>query len=245
MILSFNFWEPRFIILSLAYLCGMFLTAEVVTRKLTGKPCSQLGTTGNPGMANVMAHLGFKAGITVLIGDIVKSLIAVVSAVYFFYGQANGHPFWSYLGHFQGQHSYSLGQISLYYAILGVTLGHNYPLWLKFKGGKGVVTSCVGYFILSPFYGLIAMLIGMVTVFISQYLALGAVVITLVFTGYAFVALGSEAGIITLLLALIMVSRNFRALKQIPQGTAEKNDVLGAIRQKLIALTAINRTKKS
>ncbi len=89
------------------------------------------------------------------------------------------------------------------------------------------------------------MLIGMVTVFISQYLALGAVVITLVFTGYAFVALGSEAGVIALLLALIMVSRNLKALKQIPQGTAEKNDVLGAIRQKLIALTATNRTKKS
>lgn len=70
--------EMRLLTLVISYLMGSFLTAEVVTRKLTGKPCKELGTTGNPGMANVMAHLGFKPGITVLIGDVLKVVIAML-----------------------------------------------------------------------------------------------------------------------------------------------------------------------
>ena len=54
------------------------MTAEFVTRKLTGKPCRCLGTTGNPGMANVMANLGFKPGILVLAGDLGKTLLAAI-----------------------------------------------------------------------------------------------------------------------------------------------------------------------
>ena len=49
---------PRILTLVISYFLGCFLTAEVVCRKLTGKPAKYLGTTGNPGMANVMSHFG-------------------------------------------------------------------------------------------------------------------------------------------------------------------------------------------
>lgn len=62
----------RIMSLLIGYLCGCVLTAEIVARRLTGKSCSRLGTTGNPGMANVMANLGFVPGIIVLAGDLAK-----------------------------------------------------------------------------------------------------------------------------------------------------------------------------
>lgn len=55
------------------YLCGCFLTAEAVSRHAAGKSASRLGT-GNPGMANIMAQLGFKWGLLVLAGDLLKTL---------------------------------------------------------------------------------------------------------------------------------------------------------------------------
>ena len=58
----------RIMSLLIGYLFGCVLTAEIVARRLTGKSRSRLGTTSNPGMANVMANLGFVPGIIVLAG---------------------------------------------------------------------------------------------------------------------------------------------------------------------------------
>lgn len=103
------------------------LTAEIVARRLTGKSCSRLGTTSNPGMANVMANLGFVPGIIVLAGDLAKTVAAVLISMLLFHSE---------------------GHIIVYYVALGTTLGHNYPFWRRFHGGKGVATSCVGYFLI-------------------------------------------------------------------------------------------------
>ncbi len=61
--------------LLIGYLCGCFLTADVVARAFAHKSVFQIGT-GNPGMANVMARVGKKAGFLVLAGDIIKTLLA-------------------------------------------------------------------------------------------------------------------------------------------------------------------------
>ena len=65
--------DPKTVIISLliGYCFGMFLTADLVALKYTGHNASKIGTTGNPGMANIMANLGMKAGLIVLVGDLV------------------------------------------------------------------------------------------------------------------------------------------------------------------------------
>lgn len=189
----------------IGYACGCVLTAEIVTRSLTGKPCSELGTTGNPGMANVMAHLGFA-------GDLAKTVVAVVVSMLIFH---------------------SAGHIIVFYAALGTTLGHNYPVWQRFHGGKGVATSCAGYFLYMPLQGLLSMIAGMLVVFATQYLGLGAVVIAFCFIPFAFVCGGTEAGAIAVVLAVLMMQKHFPAVRDIFTGKAEKVDVLGAIRDKL------------
>ena len=229
---------PRILTLVISYFLGCFLTAEVVCRKLTGKPAKYLVTTGNPGMANVMAHLGFKPGITVLIGDITKTLLAVLITATLFYGDSRDQAFYHFWGtnvnHALGLHTadYGIGIVVVYYAIIGVTIGHNYPFWQKFHGGKGVATSCAGYFLMMPLGGLLSMITGMLIVFKSQYLGLGAAFIPVVYCIFAFFFHGLEAGILAIVLAFLMFIKHWPSVKQIPSGQAERVDVLGAMKKK-------------
>ena len=57
------------------YLLGGFLTAEVAARRTAGGSARDIGT-GNPGMANIATHLGKKAGLLVLAGDVIKTAAA-------------------------------------------------------------------------------------------------------------------------------------------------------------------------
>lgn len=196
----------------IGYFFGCILTAEIVTRRLTGQPCSKLGTTGNPGMANVMAHLGFVPGIIVLAGDLAKTILAVALSMLLFH---------------------NAGHIIVYYTALGTTIGHNYPFWQHFHGGKGVATSCAGYFLCNPITGLISMILGMLVVFATGYLGLGAIIIAFTFVPFSFAVNGTEAGIVAVVLAILMLIKHFPAVYGISDGSTEKTDVLGAIKRKI------------
>ena len=101
------------------YLLGGFLTAEVVARCTAGVSARDIGT-GNPGMANIATHLGKKAGLLVLAGDVIKTAAAC----------------W-----FCHQLAPELGLTALLYGGLGAVLGHNWPIWYKGRGGKGVAVA--------------------------------------------------------------------------------------------------------
>lgn len=202
--------RSRILSLLIGYLLGMFLTAEVVTRKLTGKPCSELGETGNPGMANVMANLGMKPGWMVLAGDIGKTVLATLLS-------------WILFGS-------SIGRLAILYAGLGATLGHNYPVWNRFRGGKGVATTCVAIAAFSFGWGIGADLVGALVVLFSQYLCVGAIVIPAVFLLPAFRLYGTEAGAVTLVLTALMAIKHMPAVRGIRSGETKRNDLPGKIR---------------
>ena len=206
--------KERIFCLLIGYLFGCFMTAEIVVRRLTGKSARELGTSGNPGMANVMANLGFKAGITVLIGDLAKTVAA--SAVSFLlFGE-------------------DIGRMALLYAGLGATIGHDFPFWMKCRGGKGVASSSVAFVIFDPFWGLIANIAGMLVVFATRYLCIGGVVIP-VFLGiiYAVFFSSIEALIILIIFAALAFYCHFSKIAGIPSGKTERTDVIGALRRRL------------
>lgn len=204
----------RIACLMIGYICGCFITAELVSRKLTGKPANKIGKTGNPGMANVMATLGVKPGLVVLAGDIGKTILGVVLAQLLFGGR--------------------LGHICVLWTALGVTLGHDLPFWLILKGGrggKGVATTCAGIFLFSPLWGFLSMIAGMLVVFATQSLALGGVVIPAAFAIFMALRRGTEAGALALVLLGLMIWRHFPALRKIGTPQMDRIDVLGAIRR--------------
>ena len=196
--------------LLIGYLFGCILTAELIVKHKTGKSVSEFGT-GNPGMANVMRIFGFKTGAAVLAGDLIKTVAAVLICCLLF-GRSSVLP--------SGK---PLGQPAVLWAGLGATLGHNWPVWRRLKGGKGVAVTCMTIFLFSPLWGLVSDAAGMLVVFRTGYLPLGAVVITTLFTVFAGIFYGMEAFIPALVLALIMLSRHYPGLIRSFKGTEEKN----------------------
>jgi len=101
--------------LSVGYGFGCFSTGYVVGK--ANKIDIRKYGSGNAGTTNALRILGWKAGIITFLGDAIKALIPVLLVRYFLQGD-------------------SYGQLLSLYTGLGVVLGHNFPFWLNFKGGK-------------------------------------------------------------------------------------------------------------
>ncbi|MBW1973316.1 MAG: glycerol-3-phosphate acyltransferase, partial [Deltaproteobacteria bacterium] len=112
-----------FIIFS--YLCGS-LPIGVILSKLKGKDPREIGSK-NIGATNVMRAAGKFLGILTLIGDIAKGAVPVILACLFF-----DNPY------------------IIVISALAAFIGHIFPIFLKFKGGKGVATAVGVYLVISP-----------------------------------------------------------------------------------------------
>lgn len=145
----------RLACLLIGYLCGCLLTADLVSRHVAGKPAFELGV-GNPGMANIGHELGTRWAAVTLVGDLGKVIVAVAASRLLFS---------------------ELGPLAAAWAGLGATLGHNYPFWHGFGGGKGVATTCAAIVLASPAWGLLSCVLGFVAVVLSGYLCVGAIAI--------------------------------------------------------------------
>lgn len=203
--------EARALSILIGYAFGCILTAEIVAHRVAGKSAAKLGETGNPGMANIMASLGFLPGLITLIGDLIKCAAAGLAAY----------------GLFKEQ-----GWIITLYASLGCTIGHDFPIWRKFKGGKGVATTSMGIALYSFVPGLIANIAGMLTLFATKYLCIGGPVIPLVFTVIMFIREDQEAGWIGVVLTVLSVLAHGSSIQGIRKGRTSKMDVLAKLMKK-------------
>ncbi len=201
----------RVLSILIGYCFGCFLTAELVARKFAGKPAAELGETGNPGMANIMASLGFVPGILTLLGDIGKCALAMLVSRLLFRDS---------------------GRIVMMYAGLGCTLGHDFPFWRRFKGGKGVATSSAVIVVYSLLWGLLANIAGMLVTFATKYLCIAGPVIPLFFTLFMFLRGDTEAGLISVVLSALALLCHLPSVVGIFKGTTSQTDVLGAIAKK-------------
>ena len=201
----------RVLSILIGYGFGCFLTAELVARKFAGKSAAELGETGNPGMANIMASLGFVPGILTLLGDLAKCVIAMLVSWLLFRDS---------------------GRIVMMYAGLGCTLGHDFPFWRRFKGGKGVATSSAVIVVYSFLWGLLANIAGMLVTFATKYLCIAGPVIPLFFTLFMFLQGDTEAGLISVVLSALALLCHLPSVFGIFKGTTSQTDVLGAIAKK-------------
>ena len=120
----------RIIAVAIGYACGLFETGYFYGKK-KGVDIRTKGS-GNSGATNTLRTFGWKAGLVTCLGDILKTVAAVL-AVKLIFGR-----------------TYTEDIILLeLYAGFGAVLGHNFPFYLKFKGGKGV--ACTGGMVLAVF----------------------------------------------------------------------------------------------
>jgi len=160
-----------FILISIiaGYLLGSVNTAIVISKIFYKDDIRKYGS-GNAGMTNMLRTFGGKAALGVLFGDILKTALAIfIGGVLFGFGYVGGFS----MG-YSSQHMMFMG-VGTYTAGLAAVLGHIFPVYYGFRGGKGVLVSATMALILSPILFAIMFAIFVLIVASSKYVSLGSV----------------------------------------------------------------------
>ncbi len=145
------------LLLIFAYLLGSIPTGVVLARAF-GKADPRTQGSGNIGATNLYRTAGKKLGVITLLGDIIKGVIPVLIA-----RGALDSPFW-------------IGAVAL-----AAFLGHVFPVFLKFKGGKGIATGLGVFLSLAPLPALLSLLVFGAVVYRWRYISLGSLAATAAF----------------------------------------------------------------
>ena len=150
--------------LLIGYVCGLFQTAYIYGR-INGIDIREYGS-GNSGTTNALRVLGKKAGLIVFAGDILKILAAGFLVTVLF-----------------NQGDFFGARAALYklYAGLGAVLGHNFPFYLNFKGGKGIAVTSGLILMMDWRITILCLIAFALTVGLTRYVSLGSLVITALF----------------------------------------------------------------
>ncbi len=204
----------RLICVIIGYVFGLFQTAFIYG-KLHGIDIRQHGS-GNAGTTNTLRVLGTKAGLIVLLGDILKCIFAIVICGAIFDAS---HPDEIYL-------------LKLY-AAAGAILGHNFPFYLNFKGGKGIAATAGLILSFHPAFIPMGVILFFGAFFITHYVSLGSLLvyaglmIEMVVAGQmglfgASQAVLVEMYIITALLTILAYYKHRENIKRLIKGEERK-----------------------
>ena len=175
--------HPVYIVIAVvAYLLGSIPSGYLVVRIARGTDVRASGS-GNIGATNVTRAGGAKLGILTLFLDALKGYAAV------FVAERLAKQVFSNLD--PQQRPYILAGMSL--AVLFAMLGHIFPIWLKFRGGKGVATGLGCFLALAPKAVLVVLAIFAAIVVVSRYVSLGSIVASAAFPIFAFLLYRRDA----------------------------------------------------
>ena len=195
----------------IAYLIGSVNFSVILSKKMAGFDVREKGS-GNAGTTNMLRSVGKKAAALTLICDVLKGVVAILIAM--FIGWA-----------FKIENQSLLVQI----AGIAVVLGHTFPIFFGFKGGKGVATS-LGILIMSNWQiGLICLVFGVLLIALTRMVSLGSCaaavlfpVLTLFITDNYIVSQGSGYLIYSIILAVIVLFNHRSNIKRIMSGTENR-----------------------
>ena len=195
----------------IAYLIGSVNFSVILSKKMAGFDVREKGS-GNAGTTNMLRSVGKKAAALTLLCDVLKGVIAILIAI--FIGWA-----------FKIENQSLLVQI----AGIAVVLGHTFPIFFGFKGGKGVATS-LGILIMSNWQiGLICLVFGVLLIALTRMVSLGSCaaavlfpVLTLFITDNYIVSQGSGYLIYSIILAVIVLFNHRSNIKRIMNGTENR-----------------------
>jgi len=169
------------LIVGLAYLIGSIPFALLLARRWNVADLRLVGS-GNLGAANVMRASGVTAGVLVALLDMGKGAASVWLA-----------------GRF------TTGTVVPAAAGVAAIVGHVYPIWLRFRGGKGVATACGVFSVLTPLAVPPALAIFVVVAALTKYISLGSVLASLALPPLAYVTGSSAAAVVAASVAATLI----------------------------------------
>jgi len=198
-----NIYAAAALWLALGYLFGSLPTGYVVVRAKTGQDIRTVGS-GNIGATNVGRVLGKQWAVIVTIVDMLKGGAAVMLC-----------------------RSFGGADIAVAAAALGAVLGHNYPVWLNFRGGKGVATTFGTLFFVQMWYSCAAVLLAGILWFLVmkafRYVSLASLVALVAIAGWFwFFGMHFSFIVLALLLAVLSLWRHRGNVDRLIHGTENK-----------------------
>jgi glycerol-3-phosphate acyltransferase PlsY len=146
-----------------AYALGSIPFAAIVARRM-GVPDLRREGSGNPGATNVFRTSGAMAGAIVALLDVGKGAVSVLVA-----------------------ERMNVSESVMAAAGVAAVVGHVWPIWTKFRGGKGVATACGAFGVLAPAATMLAVTVFVVVVWITHHVSLGSIVASAALPSLAYV----------------------------------------------------------
>ena len=189
------------IILVIAYLLGSINTSIILSKIILNDDIRNHGS-GNAGATNALRTMGKKGARLVVLGDILKTVIAMLVAKLILPHNPN----------------------AVYIAGLGAVLGHNFPVYFGFKGGKGVVASTTAMLFADPTLGVIVVVIAISIMALSRYVSLGSIIgaVLFVILSLIFKQGNSDFIVFAFILAILVIYMHKTNIKRLVSRTENK-----------------------
>ena len=199
------------IVVIISYLLGSISFSVIISKKLAGFDVREKGS-GNAGATNMLRSVGIKGAVLTLIGDCLKGIVAILVAV------------------IAGKIAQNADKALLVQlAGIAVVLGHTFPIFFNFKGGKGVATALGVVLVTNWQIGLICLVFALVLMVLSRMVSLGSVgacvlfpVLVLFIKNNYIVTEGSSYLIYSIILAIIVAFNHRSNIKRLLNGTENK-----------------------
>jgi acyl-phosphate glycerol 3-phosphate acyltransferase len=203
----------RILLLIIGYFIGNIETGYIFG-KLNKMDIRNYGS-GNAGATNTLRVLGPKAGLIVFLGDFCKSLIPCLVVRFIF------------------RDNVSLSYVYMLYIGLGVVLGHNFPFYLGFKGGKGVASTAGIIMALDIRIAAVCLAIFIVIVAVTRYVSLASIVVMIIFIGMSHMLVKTSYGftdgtspmefrLLVVVIGLLSIFMHRANIKRLLSGTENK-----------------------
>ena len=198
----------------IAYLIGSINFSVIISKKMAGFYVREKGS-GNAGSTNVLRTVGKKAALLTLVCDILKGVVSVLVSLL--------------VGLIAGEAANKAVLVEI--AALAVVIGHTFPVFFQFKGGKGVATSLGVILIVNWKIGLICLVFALAIMAVGRMVSLGSISASVLFAVLTIFIRDSYIGgvefefsfiIFGILLAALVIFNHRSNLKRILAGTENK-----------------------
>lgn len=197
-----------FMALAVGYFLGSLNTA-VIVGKIYGTDIRSHGSN-SAGLTNTLRVLGKPAAMFVLIGDILKGILAcligLLLGVYFYSGEM-------------------MDSVSLLVAGAGAVIGHNWPVYFRFKGGKGALTAISVLFMINWVIALLCLLFFVIIIALTRYVSLGTISATILIAVISFIPVFGHTlyfNMYICLIAFIVIFKHRQNIQRLLSGTENK-----------------------
>lgn len=195
-----------------AYLIGSINTSIIISK--IKKNDIRTHGSGNAGATNTLRVMGKGAAAAVVIGDALKAFLAA--------GAAALVAKWFSV-------TYPDALILKYLAVVSVVIGHNFPVFFGFRGGKGIVTSTAVIFTIDWRLGIIVLGVGIIAIILTRYVSLGSLMGCVMFPIVCYVrymdapwSYKKAVIILALFLGILGILRHKNNIKKLMTGTERK-----------------------